>query len=153
MRRSTSPPEILLGFAAGACATLFVDQPLLWALHELGATEMQGFSWTPTLPLGVPASLSRTFWGGTVGIALAWFGLRYPLGLRWLVLTTLFAAGVRTVADWFVAPMFEGPEWVGLTASGLILLPVVNLGWAAACAVLLAAFTLALGTWGMRRAT
>jgi hypothetical protein len=153
MHRSTRPPEILLGFAAGIVATIVIQQFLAWALHVVGLTGQNAFSMWPTLPLGVPSLVSRAFWGGVFGIALAWFGVRYVLGLHWLVATTLFTAAVRTVVDWFIAPMFYGQIWAGASADRLVIPLVLNVVWALGAAVLLAAFTLAMGTWGMSKTT
>src|SRR5574337_1081637 len=120
MRRSTYPTEIMLGFAAGALAAFFVEQPVIWLLHHLGLTSRDAWSMVETLPMGVHAWWSRVFWGCAWGIALAWFGTRYPLGAHHLGMTTLFAAGVRTIADWFVVPMFYNMAWAGWRVDGLI---------------------------------
>jgi len=153
MQRTTHPPEILLGFAAGLIATLVIEQPLAWAIHQLGLTAQIAFSMSRTLPLGVPQFVSHAFWGGVFGIAMAWFGLRYVFGTRWLVAATLFAAAIRTAVDWFIAPMFYGMVWVGASADRLLTPLVLNFVWAFATAVLLAGSTLAMGTWGMRKTT
>jgi hypothetical protein len=130
-----------------------VDQPLVWLLHHAGLTARHAFSTQPTAPMSVEAVWSRLFWGGVFGIALGWFGIRYTLGTRWLASTIVFAAGVRTLIDWFVAPMFWGHAWVGLTADAILTPLILNGVWAAATAALLAAMTLALGTWGSRSLT
>jgi hypothetical protein len=148
MHRSTHPTEILLGFAAGLIVALVVEQPLVWFLHEFGLTARHAFSTQPTAPMAVQAVWSRVFWGGVYGIALAWFGTRYELGARWFVASIIFTAGVRTLLDWFVLPMFWGHIWAGATVDGLIIPLVLNAVWAVGTAVVLAAFTLAMGTWG-----
>jgi hypothetical protein len=153
MNRSTHPTEILLGFAAGLVVALVVEQPLVWFLHHLGVTARHAFSTQPTAPLAVEAVWSRVFWGGVFGIALAWFGTRYDLGGHWLGATIAFAAGVRTLLDWFVLPMFWGHVWVGLTADAILTPLIVNAVWAAATAALLAAMTIAAGTWGSESLT
>ncbi len=150
MRRSTPPTEILLGFAAGAVAAFFVEQPLLWFLHHFGLTAREAYSTYRTMPLGVEAIWSRTFWGGAFGAGLAWFGTRFPLGTTYLGATALVAVAARTVADWFVVPMFYGHAWVGWSFDGIVTPLLLNSAWAMATAVLTLAFTLAAGTWGTR---
>src|SRR5215472_15538572 len=113
MRRATSPVEILLGFAAGMVATLAVQLPLEWFLHLIHLTARTGFSTVPTPPMGVEGTWSRVFWGGAFGIALAAWGVALPLGRRWFVSSTCCLVTVRTVADWFVVPMFYGQVWAG----------------------------------------
>lgn len=144
--------EILLGFGTGLLAALFVQEPLVWFLHYLGLTSRHAFSMVQTLPLGVPAFASRAFWGGAFGVALAWFGSRYQLGARWAIASVVFTASVRTIVDWFIAPMFWGRFWVGWSADALFTPVIINFVWAAAAVVLLAFATLVLGTWGMRSA-
>ncbi len=148
MHRSTHPTEILLGFAAGLIIALVVQQPLVWFLHHFGLTARHAFSTQPTAPMAVEAVWSRVFWGGVFGIALAWFGTRYELGARWFVGTLVFTAGVRTFVDWFVLPMFWGHVWAGATVDAILTPLILNAVWAAATAALLAAMTLAAGTWG-----
>jgi hypothetical protein len=150
MRRAAHPNEILLGFFAGLIAALCIQQPLIWLLYSLGLTAQQTFSTFQTTPLGVEAGWSRVFWGGAFGVALAWFGTRYALGLRWLLATTSFAAGVRTIAAWFIVPMFYGRAWVGWSADAILTPLVLNVVWASGTAILLAAATIAAGTWGMK---
>ncbi len=150
MRRSTHPTEILLGFLAGAVAAFFVGQPVIWFLHHLGLTARHAYSTVQTAPLGVQAVWSRVFWGGVFGVGLAWFGTRYPLGVRHLVGTIAFIASVRTLADWFVVPMFYGRVFVGWGLDPILTPLIVNFLWAITAAVLLTALTLAAGTWGSR---
>jgi hypothetical protein len=154
MRRSTQPTEILLGFAAGIVAAVVVEQPLVWFLHHLGLTARQAFSMQPVAAMGVPALGSRIFWSGVFGIALAWFGTRYAaIGMRWLVGTIVFTVGTRTAADWFILPMFWGHAWIGVSADRIVTPLLVNIADAAATAVLLAAMTFIVGTWGTRSLT
>jgi hypothetical protein len=62
--------------------------------------------------------------------------------------TIVFTAGVRTVADWFIVPMFWGRPWVGWSVDAIVTPLVVNFVWAFATAIVLAALTIAAGTWG-----
>jgi len=103
--------------------------------------------------MAVQALWSRVFWGGVFGIALAWFGTYDQLGTHWFVHTVVFTAGIRTLLDWFVLPMFFGHVWIGLTADGILTPLILNVVWAAATAGLLAGMTLAAGTWGSESLT
>lgn len=150
MRRSTHPTEILLGFLAGAVATFFVEEPLIWFLHQIGLTARHAFSTAQTPPFGMWALWSRVFWGGAFGVGMAWFGTRLRLGIGYLVAATVFIWGVRTAVDWFVVPMFYGHAWVGLSVDALLTPLILNLVWAAATAALEEILTVAAGTWGVQ---
>jgi len=153
MRRSTPPTEILLGFAAGLIVALVVQQPLVWFLHHFGLTARHAFSTQPTSPMSVQAVWSRMFWGGVFGIGLAWFGTTFELGSRWLVGTIAFAIGFRTFIDWVVVPVFWWHTWNGFSVDAIVTPLILNAVWAAATAGLLAAMTLAAGTWGTESLT
>jgi hypothetical protein len=153
MRRSTPPTEILLGFAAGLIVALVVQQPLVWFLHHFGLTARHAFSTQPTSPMSVQAVWSRVFWGGVFGIALAWFGTRYVLGSRWMIATIAFAAGFRTFIDWVVVPVFWWHSWQGFSVDAFVTPLILNVVWAVVTAGLLAAMTLAAGTWGSESLT
>jgi hypothetical protein len=150
MRRAAPPIEILLGFAAGLVATLLVQLPFVWFLHLLHLTARSGFSSVPTPPLGVEETWSRVFWGGAFGVALAAWGVTLPLGRRWFVSATGCIVAARTIADWFMVPMFYGQVWAGWGVDALVMPVVINVVWGVATATLLAAATLAVGTWGTR---
>jgi hypothetical protein len=153
MHRSTQPTEILLGFFAGLIVAFVVQQPLVWLLHHAGLTARHAFSTQPTSPMSVQVMWSRAFWGGVFGIVLAWFGLQFELNARWIVATIAFTAGLRTLVDWFVVPMVWRHVWTVMTADALLTPLILNVAWAAATAVVLAAMTLAVGTWGTESLT
>jgi hypothetical protein len=150
MRRSSHPTEILLGFAAGMTAALFVQQPLVWFLHHFGLTAREAFSTVRTPPLGVEAVWSRVFWGGAFGIAIAYLGVFYPLGARFIVVPAAAVVALRTVFDWFVVPMLNGHAWIGWSVDRILTPLLVNACWGLATAVLLAAMTVLIGTYGER---
>jgi hypothetical protein len=154
MRRATPPTEILLGFFVGMIATLCVQLPLVWFLHLWHLTARTGFSTTPVPPMGVEAMWSRVFWGGVFGLALAAWGVFYPLGLRWFVSSIGVMVPARLVVDWIIAPIWtQGRFWAGWGSDAFLMPIVVNLVWALATALLLAASTLAAGTWGTKSLT
>lgn len=126
-----------------------VELPLVWFLHLFHLTARTGFSRAITAPLGVEATWSRVFWGGAFGLTLAAWGARYALGRRWFLSSTICIFTVRTLVDWFIAPMMlHGHAWAGWSVDALVLPVVLNLTWTLTTAGLLAAATLAAGTWG-----
>ena len=154
MRRATPPTEIVLGFFLGMLAALVVELPFVWFLHLLHLTARTGFSLVPTAPLGVEAMWSRVFWGGAFGVGLAAWGARYRLGLTWFLSSTICLVVARTIVDWIIAPMMlHGQLWAGWSADALLMPVVLNIVWTVATAVLLAAGTLAAGTWGTQSLT
>ena len=154
MQRATPPTEILLGFFIGTVAALCVQLPLVWLLHLLHLTARTGFSTTPVPPMGVEAMWSRVFWGGAFGVALAAWGVFYPLGLRWFVSTTTVMTAVRLAVDWIIVPVWtSGRGWAGWSVDAVVMPIVIDAAWALATALLLAAATLAAGTWGTKSLT
>jgi hypothetical protein len=154
MQRATPPTEILLGFFVGMLAALCVQLPLVWLLHLLHLTARTGFSTTPVPPMGVEAMWSRVFWGGAFGIALAAWGVFYPLGMRWFISSTALVVAARLVVDWIVVPMWtSGRLWAGWSVDALFMPVVIDVAWALTTALLLAAATLAAGTWGTKSLT
>ena len=149
MRRATPPIEILLGFAVGMIAAICVQLPLVWFLHLLHLTARTGFSLQITPPLGVEEMWSRVFWGGAFGLVLAGWGVSYPLGRAWFVSSVSMVILVRLFVDWVIAPMWtSGHLWAGWGVDALVMPIVINVAWALATALLLAAATLGVGTWG-----
>lgn len=154
MRRATPPTEILLGFFVGMVATLCVQLPLVWFLHLLHLTTWTGFSTQPEPPMGVEAMWSRVFWGGAFGLALAGWGVFYPLGRRWFAWSTGVILAARLLVDWVIAPMWSvGRVWVGWHTDAIVMPILTNVAWGLTTALLLAAATLAAGTWGTKSLT
>jgi len=151
MRRATPPTEIVLGFFIGMAATLFFELPLVWLLHVLHLTARTGFSLVPVPPFGMEAMWSRVFWGGAFGVALAGWGVFCPLGLRWLVSSAGVIVAVRLAVDWVIQPMLaQGHVWIGWSVDGLVITFVIDVAWGLTTGLLLAAATLAAGTWGTK---
>ena len=135
-------------------AALCVQLPLVWFLHLLHFTARTGFSRELTPPLGVEAMWSRVFWGGVFGLAMAAWGVFYPIGLRWFVSTTSVILAVRLFVDWIIAPIWtSGRFWAGWGVDAFVMPLVINVAWALTTALLLAAATLAAGTWGTKSLT
>ena len=150
MHRSTHPTEILLGFLAGSIAALFIDQPLVWFLHQFGLTARVAFSTVRTPPMGLEAVWSRVFWGGAFGVAVAYIGVYYELGLRYIVMPAVAIASLRTIYDWVVVPIFSGHAFIGWSADRIVMPLVLNVVWAFATTCILIVFTVVAGTYGER---
>lgn len=56
--------RLAMFFVAGFLAVPFFHQPVLGLLHALAVVPFAPFNLSPTAPLGVPALLSASFWGG-----------------------------------------------------------------------------------------
>lgn len=63
---------LLLGFVAGFLATLIFHQGLWYLFNQAGIIPLDRPAWAtdPIPPFGVPAVLSKAFWGGLWGLAL-----------------------------------------------------------------------------------
>lgn len=125
-------PLLLRGFIAGALAVPTFHQVALLILNLLGVTAATPWPLAPTLPLGVPAVVSATFWGGVWGAILVAVA---PRVARSPGLAILFGAVVLTLVAWFVvAPLKGMPAGGGFTWPGVLVGPIVNGAWG-------------LGTW------
>ena len=60
--------HLVLGFIAGALATLVFHQGMVLILNTAGIIPVQPYSMRPIPPFGVPALLNSMFWGGLWGI-------------------------------------------------------------------------------------
>ncbi|TCZ65528.1 hypothetical protein [Roseicella aquatilis] len=113
---------ILLGFIAGCVAAPVFQQGTVFLLHHVGndlpalaaalGRAAPPFSMAPTRPLGVPALLSQSFWGGGWGVVLALIlaRLRPPA----ILFATLFGALALTAVDASLLPWLRGlPLWSG----------------------------------------
>ena len=51
-----------------------VHQPLVWAMHRLGAAPWRAFDMSPVAPFGVPTVVNAIFWGALWGPVILWAG-------------------------------------------------------------------------------
>lgn len=103
--------RLSLFFIAGFLAVPFFHQPVLGLLNALGIVPIAPFSLSPTAPLGVPALLSASFWGGVWAVIML-------LVLRWQP---------TQPQPWLKALLFGG---IALTAVALLLVfPLKGLGF------------------------
>lgn len=62
--------RLSLFFVAGFLAVPFFHQPILGLLHAYGVVPFAPFNTAATVPLGVPAWFSASFWGGVWGMLM-----------------------------------------------------------------------------------
>jgi hypothetical protein len=127
-------PRLLASAAAasltGAAAVLIFHQPTLALLHAAGLTPLSAYPMRPTNPLGAPAILSLTFWGGIWSILIAWVLTRVPTDWRYWVAAALFGAFPPTLTSWFIIFPMKGLQFGGGPASvGMLNALVVNGVW------------------------
>ena len=126
--------RIILAFVAGALAVPIFHQILLWILHAAGIVPMAPFNMEPTKPLGVPALVSISFWGGVWGVVFAltlphWFsGTAY-----WIAAPVAGGLALTLVFMLVVWPLKVGgrpPHLIGLFVIGFLLNAAWGIGWA-----------------------
>jgi len=120
-----TPKTLLFGFIAGFLAVLIFHQGL-WYLFELvGFAPFLSRAWSldPIPPFGVPLVISRAFWGGVWGAALAPLFQNLRDGAYWGAWTVVGSVAPTLVA-FFVVPPIKGQPipllWPGFGAGLLI---------------------------------
>jgi len=119
---------LTFGFAGGFLAVPLFHQGLWWIFNQTGLIPPQRAAWVmdPIPPFGVPALLSKSFWGGGWGAVLACFladlgGVSYWAG--WI----LASAFALTLVAFFMVPRIKGESMpapflprflVGLSVNG-----------------------------------
>lgn len=120
---------LLLGFVAGFLAVLIFHQSLWYLLNAVGLIPPDRPAWPldPIPPYGVPSVLSKAFWGGIWGAALA--PLLQGLGGRayWAGWIMIGAVALSLVA-FFVMPPIKGEPIPALWPRFLAAL-LVNAAW------------------------
>ena len=133
MKRAT----VVFGFLAGALAVPLFHQVMLAILYASHFVARAPFALQPTKPLGLPAVVSLTFWGGVWGIIFAMVGSR-----RGYAFAVLFGAIFPTVVAWFVVLPLKGiPAGGGWAPRGVATALLVNGAWALGTAVFLRIFS------------
>lgn len=111
------PTTVLFGFLAGALAVPLFHQVMLAILHASHVAARAPFALQPTKPLGLPAVVTLTFWGGVWGIIFAMVSRGSRRGYRFAV---LFGAIFPTLVAWFVVLPLKGlPAGGGWAPSGV----------------------------------
>lgn len=128
---------LLIGFVAGALATLIFHQAAVWLLNALGVIQNAPYSWRPVAPLGVPQFLNLAFWGGLWGCVFALVADRFPRAWPLWLAGLLFGAVAPTLVGWFVvAPLRGQPVAQGFNPARMWVGPVINAAWGLGTAVL-----------------
>jgi hypothetical protein len=104
------PPLKLLifGFAAGFLAVPIFHQGLWRIFNQIGVIPPQRAAWVmdPIRPFGVPALMSKSFWGGVWGAVLACF-LADLGGVSYWASWILVGAFALTLVAFFVVPRLK----------------------------------------------
>jgi len=133
--------RVALAFAAGFLAVPIFHQVIFALLHALGVIPFLAFDIRPTSPLGVPAIISLSFWGGVWGIAFVLLTSRIaPGNVFYWTNAVLFGAIAPTLVYAFVvAPITTGtlPQDLGRL---FLIGSLLNGAWGVGTAVLLAIF-------------
>ena len=133
-RAQVSPTTLVLAFLAGALAVPAFHQGLFLLLHLAGIIPVPPFDMTPTKPLGVPALVSISFWGGVWGVVFALTVLRWFHGAAYWVAALVGGGIALTLVYMFVVvPLKSGHlpgQMGGLFVIGFLLNAAWGIGWA-----------------------
>ena len=118
---------LLLGFVAGALATLTFHQITIWLLTTAGAIQGNPYSVRPIPPFGVPQFVNIAFWGGLWGCVFALIADRFPRNWPLWLAGFVFGAIAPTLVGWFVvAPIKGQPVAQGFNPARMWAGPVIN---------------------------
>jgi hypothetical protein len=116
-----------------------LHQIAIGILNLLGAIPSGPYSLRPVPPLGVPAVLNLTFWGGVWGVAWAFVADRMPRNWPVFLAGFLFGAIAPTLVGWFVvAPLKGQPIAQGFNLARMWIGPLVNGVWGLGTALIYA---------------
>lgn len=124
-------------FMAGFVATLLFHQSVIGLFWLVDMVPSAPWNLSPVPPLGVPAVLSLSFWGGVWGLPVWWVIRRWQGVTHWLSALLVGAIGPTAVAMLVVFPLkgldVDGARVVG----GLIVNGAWGLGVACSMRLLL----------------
>ena len=132
---------VAAAFAAGFISVIVFHQGV-WALWR-AAGKAPGPPWNlkPVPPLGVPAVISSSFWGGLWGIVLLWLlPIAAPSMGYWPAAIILGALLTSIVALMVVAPIKRRPFAGGWKLPAWVFALSVNAAWGFGTGLLLRAF-------------
>jgi hypothetical protein len=97
----------IAGFVAGFLAVLIFHQGLWYLLHEVGMIPPERPAWPldPVPPFGVPSVISKAFWGGLWGAALAPLLGRWRGEAYWAAWILIGAVALTVTALYVVSPL------------------------------------------------
>lgn len=98
---------LVLGFIAGFLATLIFHQGLWYLLYQIHFIPADRPAWPldPIPPFGVPSVISKAFWGGVWGAALAPLFDRYRGATYWAAWIVVGAVVLTLTALYVVSPL------------------------------------------------
>ena len=121
---------LIFGFAAGFLAVPIFHQGLWWIFNRIGVIPPQRAAWVmdPVPPFGVPALVSKSFWGGVWGAVLTCFmaGLG---GVSYWVSWILVGAFALTAVAFFVVPRIKHEIMAGPLLPRFLVGLSVNGAW------------------------
>lgn len=136
------PMRLLLGFVAGALATLVFHQLTLALLWGAGVAPFGPFSMAATAPFGLPAVLSLAFWGGVWGVLFGLMERYFPRGGSYWVMAFLFGALLPSLVALLVVLPLKGRALGGGWHPPLLLTAfLVNGAWGLGTGVILSALS------------
>ena len=102
---------LILGFIAGFLGVLIFHQGLWYLLYQVDFIPADRPAWPmdPTSPFGVPSVISRSFWGGLWGAALAPWLVRFHGARYWTAWIVIGAVALTLTALYVVSPLKGEP--------------------------------------------
>jgi hypothetical protein len=129
-----SSAVLAVAFAAGFLAVPVFHQLLLLILYLAGVVPVAPFSMEPTAPLGVPAVVSSSFWGGVWGIVFVLILPRLFHGAAYWAASAIIGGVALTLVYMFiVTPLKTGDlprNMTGVFIIGFLLNAAWGIGWA-----------------------
>jgi len=125
---------LVYAFIAGVLAVPVFHQIALWLLHVAGIIPFAPFDMSPTRPLGVPALISISFWGGVWGVVFALTVRRWFAGAAyWIAAAVAGGIALTLVFIFVVVPLKSGglpAPLVPIFVIGFLLNAAWGIGWA-----------------------
>jgi hypothetical protein len=131
---------LILGFIAGALATLIFHQSAWYLLVQGGIVPPDKPAWPMDAipPWGIPSTVSKMFWGGLWGAVLALFLARVEGAAYWFAWIIVGALGPSLVAI-YIVPLVKGLP-IGALWPRIAIGAAVNGAWGLGTAVFLRLF-------------
>lgn len=139
----TSFKNLVLGFIAGAIATVTVHEIICHYFYTAGMFPRQPWPMTPSALTGVPQAFSDTFWGGIWGVIFAALLGNKPNGSMTLNGAVMGMILPAIFGVFLLVPLITGrfPPFFGGDLNMLWPVLVILGGWGAATAWLYGWFT------------
>ncbi len=130
--------KVLIGFISGFVATLVFHQIAVAVVAAVGIAPFSPWNMAAAPPLGIPAVISLSFWGGVWGILFIFIHHSFGTGARYYTLAFLFGAIFPSLlALLIISPLKGGPVFAGGDPGILLGAFLVNGVWGAATGFLI----------------